>query len=143
MRAFGSLHIICSIRNHKQPHHPAKVQGIYCFTANVCGRRLPLLSITLQELHFISPPFVSFRSLSASSLGNPRKSASFISFRFSPFTKKYCPAFEFPSVCKPTLQKQKQYLPPQKPSFHSVATLAFPNPVSGMPCGIVHPGLFK
>lgn len=57
MRAFGTLFIICSIENHKQPHHPAKVQGIYYLSANTCGRRLPFHYTTLQG-------YISFRHLS-------------------------------------------------------------------------------
>src|SRR5665648_42705 len=40
----------------QKPHHPSKVQAMNCFTAKACGRRLPLLSITLQG-------YTSFRHL--------------------------------------------------------------------------------
>ena len=68
-----------------------------CFTANASGRRLPLHFITLQELHFVSPPFVPFRSLSA-----------------------------------PALATHASMLP-------IVSTLAFPCPISGMPCEVFAP----
>ena len=92
-------------KNHKKPHHPFKVQGMNCFTANACGRRLPLLFITLQELHFVPPPSVTFRSLSATSLGNPRKSASTHSIALRPPLRFIPLPFGFPI---PHLETQSQ-----------------------------------
>lgn len=45
-----SIILICIVagKNHRKTHHPSKVQAMNCFTAKVCGRWLPLLSITLQ-----------------------------------------------------------------------------------------------
>ena len=109
-------------------------------TAKACGRWLPLLSITLQgctsfrhlSFHFVhcqSPasatharvlPFIPFRS------GQPA-----VSFRsplaFHPTNRNSKPKREAP------------FNPTQFATLHSVTTLAFPMPSSGMPCVVFTP----
>ncbi len=91
-------------------------------------------------LHFVPPPFVTFRSLSASSLGYPRKSASFIPLR------SCLPAVSFrsPLAFPPTNQNSKPkrvatFHPSQFATFHSVTTLAFPHANQRYALRSVHP----
>ena len=107
-----------------------------------CQRQvLLLLSITLQVLHFVSPPFVTFRSLSAPSLGYPRKSASIHSIPLKP-TRSFIPLpFGFPSH-RPETQSQNGKLHSTQPhSLHCIQStpLLFPMPTSGMPCVVFTP----
>jgi hypothetical protein len=94
---------------------------------------------TLRFATFRSIPFIV-----SPSLGNPRKSASFIPLR----SCQPAVSFRSPLASLPTSQNSKPkreatFHPSQFATFHSVITLAFPNPISGMPCGRVCPGRQK
>lgn len=94
-----------------------------------------------QGLHFVPPPSVTFRSLSAPSLGYPRKSASIHSIPLMP-TLRFIPLpFGFP-VPRSGTQSQNEKLHSTHPnSLHCIQSppLLFPMPTSGMPCEVSAP----
>jgi hypothetical protein len=109
-----------------------------------CGQSLRQVAFAsllyTSGLHFVPPPFVTFRLLSAPSLGYPRKSASIHSITLMPARRSIPLPFGFSTHNQELKSKTGSSIPPNPfATFHSVNTLAFPNPISGMPCGIVHP----
>jgi len=101
---------------------------MYCFTANASGRWLPLLSITLQELHFVSPPFVSFRLLSAPALATHARVLPFIPLRScQPAVSFRSPLASLPTTRNSKPKREAPFHPTQFATFHSVITLAFPH----------------
>jgi hypothetical protein len=111
------------------------VQSMNCLTAKACGRWLPLFSITLQGSS-------SFRHLSLHSVHcQPPASATHARvFPFIPFRSGQPDvSFSSPLALQPTIRNSKPkrkapFHPPQFAPMHSVTTLAFPMPTSGMPC---------
>ena len=131
----------CPRKNHKKPHHPSKVQVMYCLAAKACGQWLPLLSVTLQGC-------TSFRHLPFHSV-HCQQPASATHARVFPFIPlRSClssVSFRSPLTFLPTIQNSKPkreapFHPPQFTTLHSVTTLAFPYPGVRMPCGRVCPG---
>ena len=111
-----------------------------CFTAKASGRWLPLLSITLQGC-------TSFRHLSLHSVHcQPPASATharvLASFHFAQANPPFHSApFWLPNHTfrnsKP--KREAPFHPSQFATFHSVITLAFPNPIIVMPCEVFTP----
>ena len=107
----------------------------------------PVASASLHNtpgLHSVSPPSVTFRSLSASSLGTHARVLPFIPFRSGQPAVSFCSPLAF----LPTIQNSKPkweapFHPPQFTTLHSVTTLAFPYLGIRMPCGRVCPGRQK
>jgi hypothetical protein len=117
------------------------VQSINCFTAKACGRWLSLLSITLKGC-------TSFRHLSLHSVHcQPPASATharvlpFIPLRSChPVVSFRSPLASLPTSRNSNPKREAPFHPTPFATFHSVTTLAFPNPINGMPCDRVCPG---
>ena len=131
-------------KNHKKPHHPSKVQSMNCFTANACGRRLPLLFITLQG-------YTSFRHLPLHSVHCPPPASAIHarvlpSFHFAHASPPFHSAPLWLPFPQPVTQSQNGQLhstPPNSLLSIQSPPLLFPMPTSGMPCGRVYPGKQK
>lgn len=111
-----------------------------CFTAKACGRWLPLLSITLQGC-------TSFRHLTFHSVHcHPPASATLARMLPSFHCTQANPQFHSAPLWlfQPTFRNSKPkreaaFHPTQFVTLHSVTTLAFPVPVSGMSCEVFTP----
>ena len=110
------------------------------FTAKACGQWLPLLSITLQDCTSFRHLTVPFRSLSAPSLGYPRKSASFIPLHSGQPAVSFCSPLAFPPHI-PELSQNGKLHSTQPNSLHCIQSppLLFPMPTRGMSCEVLTP----
>lgn len=99
-------------KSHKKPHHPSKVQPMNGFYGHSLRQVASASLHYTPGLHFVPPPFVTFRSLSASSLGNPRKSVSIHSISLMP-TRRFFPLpFGFPAHVPELKAKTGSSIPP-------------------------------
>ncbi len=111
-----------------------------CLSANACGRRLSLHFHCTTGLDFVPQPYVPFRSSSApASATHARVFLSFHCAQANPsfYSAPLWPFFPTIQITQP--KRETSFHPPQFSTLHSVTTLAFPNPISGMPCEVFTP----
>jgi hypothetical protein len=127
--------LINIVPNEVNKNLPSKVEALNCFMAKACGRWLPPLSITLQG--YTSLHHLSFHSVHC----HPPASATTLArvLPFIPF-RSCLPTVSFRSLLaspdhRPELKPKREapFNPTPFVTFHSVTTLAFPDPISGMP----------
>jgi hypothetical protein len=106
-----------------------------------CQSLRPLVSVSLHftpGLHFVPPPSYPFCSLSSTSLDYPRKSDSIHSTPLRPTHRFILLPFAF-FTHNPKPKQEAPFCPTPFTPFHSVNTLAFPNPINGMSCEVFTP----
>lgn len=124
-------------RKYGKKLYPSMVRLIICLSANACGRRLSLHFIALQD--YTSFHLLTFHSVHCQPQPRQPTQECFLhSIALRP-TRRFIPLPFVFSTHNPELRAKtwNSISPTPFATFHSVYTLAFPNPVSGMPNRIV------
>jgi hypothetical protein len=111
-----------------------------CFTAKACGRWLPLLSITLQGCtSFRHLTFHSVHCQPPASVTHARVLPSFHCAQANPQFHSAPLWLVHPTFQNSNPKREAALHPSQFATLHSVTTLAFPSPISGMSCEVFTP----
>ena len=111
-----------------------------CLSANACGRRLSLHFIALQGCTLFH--HLSFHSVHCQPPASATHTRVFPSFHCAQANPSFYSAslwLFFPTIQITQPKHEASFHPTPFATFHSVITLASPNPISGMPNRIVCP----